>query len=98
MTKMPGRSLVGAVAILVFLTTLAFAQDFKSGVERWPIKTSVPQGAKLDKPQTIDYADLVKVDDPPGVTKNDHRYQDKLVPEFPNTHLAAASRALEAVR
>ena len=53
---------------------------------RWPIKTSLPSGTSLSHSTTVTYADLVKLDDPPSVTKRDHRYQDVRIPAFPNTH------------
>jgi len=64
--------------------TVATQHQIKPGVERWPIKTSVPPGADITTGKSVAYADLVKLDDPPGVQKNDHRYQAARIPSFPN--------------
>src|SRR5207249_11568097 len=60
---------------------------FQPGKARWPIKTSVPEGADLDHPSRADLGDLIDADklpDAPGVTKNDARFQDALIPKFDN--------------
>jgi hypothetical protein len=50
-------------------------------VERWPIKTSLP-----DKPvsKTVAIASLIALPDPPDVKKNDQRYQAARIPSFQN--------------
>ena len=53
-------------------------------MERWPIKTSVLAGVDVSHGTPVAYADLVKLDDPPGVGKNDHRYQAARIPAFTN--------------
>ena len=49
--------------------TVATQHQIKPGVERWPIKTSVPPGADITTGKSVAYADLVKLDDPPGVRR-----------------------------
>src|SRR5260370_33318988 len=72
------------VLVLWFSGTLATQHEIKPGVERWPIKTSVPAGADLSLGKSVSYADLAKLDDPPGAQKNDHRYQSARIPMFTN--------------
>src|SRR5438093_10984138 len=80
-----GQSLtaVGFVIILGFGGSLATQHEIKPGVERWPIKTSV-LAVNVSHGTPVAYADLVKLDDPPGVGKNDHRYQAARIPAFTN--------------
>jgi len=78
----------GLLALLLalgFTASLATQHEIKPGVERWPIKTSVPAEADVSHGKAVPYADLVKLDDPAGVAKNDHRYQTTLIPPFANT-------------
>src|SRR5437016_9831894 len=50
-------------------------------VERWAIKTSVPAGAYTKNATWVGLAALMHLlDDPPGVRKNDRRYQAALKP------------------
>lgn len=78
--------IVLSAAILVFLVSLAWAANgFKPGKIRWPIKTSVPQHANLKKPRPVSFSDLIALEAPPDVGKNDKRYQSKLIPEFKNS-------------
>lgn len=67
MTLKP-RLLVCSLAVLAVATSagLASQHEIKPGVERWPIKTSVPAGANLSHGASVSYADLAKLDDPPG--------------------------------
>ena len=50
------------------------------GVERWPVKTSVPAGANLAKSTTVPLADLLALKDADGVLHNDKRYQSERIP------------------
>jgi hypothetical protein len=75
---------LGLVLVLWFSGTLATQHEIKPGVERWPIKTSVPAGADLSLGKSVSYADLAKLADPPDVQKNDHRYQSARIPMFTN--------------
>ena len=82
------RWAVAAVAVVASLFSFAFsALAFAPGKARWPIKTSVPEGGDLDHPSRADLGDLIDADklpDAPGVTKNDARFQDALIPKFDN--------------
>src|SRR5437867_9195400 len=81
------RALSFIAVCVVANVALGTADDFNPDTAvRWPIKTSLPSGTSLSHSKAIPYADLVKLDDPPGVTNRDHRYQDARIPAFPNTH------------
>src|SRR5438128_1919639 len=67
-----------------FSTTSLWAKPPKPGVERWPIKTSIAAHANLSHAKAIDLVELISLEDPPEVTKNDARYQSHLIPEFEN--------------
>lgn len=57
------------------------AEEVRPGVERWPIKTSIPAKPAA---KTLTFEQLVALVDPPDVAKNDKRYQSKLIPSFDN--------------
>src|SRR5204863_7183275 len=82
------RWAVAAVAVVASLFSFAFsALAFAPGKSRWPIKTSVPEGADLDHPSRADLGDLIDADKPPdapGATKNDARFQAALTPKPAN--------------
>src|SRR5438132_9424611 len=81
------RWAVAAFAVTRLLWFPSSSLAFQPGKARWPIKTSVPEGADLDHPSRADLGDLIDVDklpDAPGVTKNDARFQDALIPKFDN--------------
>lgn len=77
--------------ILLLLAAATAAQQpatqvqTKPGVERWPVKTSVP--AKNGKPQTVALADLLALPNVDGVNKNDKRYQSERIPAQPGQKL-----------
>lgn len=74
--------------LLVILTIgLLAAREPRPGVERWPIKTSVPDGSKLDHPSAMSLKDLLTLGEVTGVRKNDPRYQSDRIP----TPLAGAA-------
>ncbi len=50
------------------------------GTQRWSVKTS----AATKKARIVSWEEFVSLQNPPGVTKNDPRYQGKRIPEFPN--------------
>lgn len=60
----------------------AHAREVKPGVERWPIKTSLPAKSAS---KTVGFSDLIALADPPSVTKNDSRYQTQRTPPFQNS-------------
>ena len=84
--KLKPRLLVCSLAVLAVATSagLASQHEIKPGKARWLIKTSLSANADVKHAKAIEYGDLAKLDDPPGVTKNDARYQRERVPEFPN--------------
>ena len=65
-------------ALLLAGGTLAQHAD-KPGVERWPIKTSTPEG-KPGKPKVVALADLLALANVDGVTKDDKKYQSARIP------------------
>src|SRR5438132_14200627 len=81
------RWAVAAFAVTSLLWFPSSILAFQPGKARWPIKTSIPEGADLDHPSRADLGDLIDADklpDAPGVTKNDARFQDALIPKFDN--------------
>jgi len=70
-----------AVASLLWFPSSILA--FQPGKARWPIKTSVPEGADLDHPKPVDLTGLIdatKLPEAPGVTNNDARFEDARIP------------------
>ena len=55
-------------------------QPVKPGVERWPVKTSVPTGTNFAKPTTAAISDLLAMPNVDGVAKDDKRYQSERIP------------------
>jgi len=73
-----------------FLCVLLFAaltgaadKTLKPGVERWPVKTSTPDGTNLSKAVKVDLKDLLALAEVEGVAKNDKRYQSERMPAKP---------------
>lgn len=64
---------------------LATQVKTKPGVERWPVKTSVP--ANAGPAQTVALADLLGLPNAAGVLKNDKRYQSDRIPAQPGQNL-----------
>jgi len=64
-------------AILFTVSLLCYAVDH----HRWPIKT---QPGQKTKPRTLNLSDVITLPDPPGVTMNDKRYEEKRIPAFTN--------------
>lgn len=65
--------------------TVATAQNCKPGTERWPVKISVVDTAKLQSPKAVGLSALFTLEDPQGVKHNDPRYQEARIPAFPNS-------------
>lgn len=86
MIRWLSRFLTVIAACAVATAALATEHEVKPGKQRWPIKTSVLPEASLAHRIAVTYGDLVKLDDPPDVTKNDHRFQSARIPAFPNPH------------
>ena len=64
------------VSVLLAASCAAWTQ----GVERWPVKTSVPDGTNFSKAAKVALADLLALPDAAGVTHNDQRYQSARIP------------------
>ena len=83
-----GRTRWAVAAFAVVASLLWFPSSilaFQPGKVRWPIKTSIPEGADPDHPTRVDLADLIdatKLPDAPGVTKNHAQFQAARIPKF----------------
>jgi hypothetical protein len=66
------------VFVVILAAAAAAQQATKPGTERWPVKTSVPEGTA--KAQTVALADLLALPNVEGVTKNDKRYESERMP------------------
>jgi hypothetical protein len=67
--------------LLVQLSSAA-QKPVTPGKERWPIKTSIPVGADLNKPGLlIPLTDFFALPNPPGVKDSDARYQSARIPQ-----------------
>ena len=82
---MKTRIIVCACLLCAWFILLPAQQPkgMKPGVERWPIKTSAHK--MHDVPEDIDFNKLIALPDPPGVKKNDPRFQDAFIPSFQNS-------------
>jgi hypothetical protein len=52
---------------------------------RVPVKTSLPAGADPSQPKVLSFAEFVSIPEPPGVLKNDPRYDKDRIPAFSNS-------------
>ncbi len=80
------RTMMRILFTLTVCVGLVFGQKpkgMKPGVERWSVKTSAQEVNQT--PRDVAFDSLVTLADPPGVKKNDPRYQAALVPAFPNS-------------
>jgi hypothetical protein len=76
--------------IVLFGLLFAFAvndygQERGQIESRLSIKTSLPPRADVTHARTLELTDLIGLPDPPGVAKNDERYQKARIPAFANT-------------
>ncbi len=78
-------SIAVLLAIALVYTYSALATDAKPGVERWPIKTSLPGGVEVNQAKNVQLLRLLILEDPPGVKNSDKRYQAARIPELPNS-------------
>lgn len=78
------------VLLLLVLGPSAFPQQTTHpGKERWPIKTSVVDDAKVSKGKLIAFSTLAALPEPvPPVKKNDKRYQSNLIPKASGAKIA----------
>jgi hypothetical protein len=88
----------GFVAVLTAASCAAWPQ----GVERWPVKTSVPDGTNFSKATVVALADLLALPDAPGVTHNDNRFDSVRIPaqagdKFPEGKLVTTTGWLHLV-
>lgn len=90
---MKRRLIVSIAAAFLCVLYLQAQQQMKPGVERWPIKTSAPK--LKDAPKVVSFADLIAIPDPPGVLKDDKRYQKALIPHFDNSSNADEGQILQ---
>jgi hypothetical protein len=86
------------VAVLTAASCAAWSQ----GVERWPIKTTVPDGTDFSKPAQVALTDLLALGDAPGVTHNDPKYNSARIPasagdKFPEGKLITTTGWLHLV-
>jgi hypothetical protein len=51
---------------------------------RVPVKTSLPPGTNPIQQHNLSFADFISIPDPPGVQKNDPRYDKVRIPPFSN--------------
>jgi hypothetical protein len=80
----------------------AQSKPTKPGVERWPIKTSTPDGTNFNKPSKVALTDMLKMPEAGGVAKNDKRYQDARIPaqageRYPEGRLVSTTGYLHLV-
>jgi len=87
---------------VVLCAAMSSAADVKPGVERWPVKASVPKPTNFAKPTTAALTDLLALPEVTGVTKDDKRYQSKRMPakagdKFPEGKLITTTGYLHLV-
>jgi hypothetical protein len=51
---------------------------------RVAVKTSLPSGTDPNNPKLLTFADFISIPEPPGVVKNDPRYDKQRIPAFSN--------------
>jgi hypothetical protein len=73
-----------SILFLLLLSGELRADCTEPGKARWPIKSTVVDNTDLKHPRELDLQDLLDLPDPPGVTKNDSRYQNDVIPAFTN--------------
>jgi hypothetical protein len=88
--------------LFVAVLTAASCAAWSQGVERWSIKTGVPDGTNFSKAATVALADLLALPDAPGVTHNDKRFQSARIPaqagdKFPEGKLVTTTGWLHLV-
>lgn len=78
-------AVLASMVVMVAFAGLVYGGCVKPGVKRWPIKTSVPEDADLTHPKFVPLKKLLTLKDPPNAKRSDKRYQDALIPAFPNS-------------
>lgn len=51
---------------------------------RVAVKTSLPAGTDISQARSLTFAEFASIPEPPGVQKNDPRYDKQRIPAFPN--------------
>jgi hypothetical protein len=77
------QSITALLTVCFVLLPAQKPKGMKPGVERWPIKTSAHN--MQETPRVISFDSLIALSDPPGVKKNDSRFQDAFIPSFHNS-------------
>lgn len=73
------KSLVNALLLIALICMGSWAP---ADHHRWPIKTHPLHRTNPNKQKLLD---IVNLGDPPGVTMNDSRYENEIIPAFPNS-------------
>jgi hypothetical protein len=76
------------ICTLLGALLLAAQEQDKPGTERWSIKTSIPDAAKLDRSTAVDLSELLVLPDAHGVTKNEQQYQSARIPAVKNARFS----------
>jgi hypothetical protein len=66
--------------LFVAVLTAASGAAWSQGVERWPVKTSVPDGTNFSKAAQVALTDLLALPDAPGVGHDDAKFQSARIP------------------
>lgn len=84
--RIRNRTCPGAILSVCLLPALVgVGCDRDRRESREEIKSSLPPGADLDQARNLTLMDLSMLPEPPGLQKNDPRYQDARIPAFPNS-------------
>jgi hypothetical protein len=88
--------------LFTLVLTAASCAAYAQGVERWSIKTSVPDGTNFSKATQVALLDLLALPNAPEVTHNDPRYQSARIPakagdQFPEGKLITTTGWLHLV-
>jgi len=80
MTRTLAPSNFLAVVALISAGCAALAGEDEPGASRWPIKTTVPDGANLERSRDVPLVTSLALGTVPGVKSNDPRYQAQRIP------------------
>src|ERR1035437_3083092 len=97
---LPGGSM--RTFLFVAVLTAASGAAWSQGVERWAVKTSVPDGTNFSQAAQVALTHLLALPDAPGVKHNDPRYQSARIPakagdKFPEGKLVTTTGWLHLV-
>ncbi len=72
--------------LILLMPLLASAQTCQGpGKERWPVKTSLAAGAALGHATPVALSALMALPGPGGVRHDDPRFENRVIPPFPNS-------------